>query len=345
MSGTSLDGLDISYCTYSRSAENQWSYTLHCFRTIRFPDELYIRLKEATRLSGEELSILDLDLGKFYADCTNYFIETNSIDRKDILCVSSHGYTVFHQPDIGLTLQIGCGERISAGCQLPVINDFRTKDVLNGGQGAPLVPIGDLLLFNKQADHFINIGGFVNICSLGDKICAFDICPGNLPLNFFASKLGADYDPDGNMARLGTVNKKVLDQLLNLPYFHQSPPKSLGTEWLEKEFMPIVVNCETPQDSLRTVVELISHCIANTLPSSGKVWITGGGAFNTFLIELIRSKSRCEIVLPEPAIINFKEAIIFGFMAALKLEGEVNCLSSVTGARQDVCGGVLHHPY
>jgi anhydro-N-acetylmuramic acid kinase len=345
MSGTSMDGLDISYCAYNRN-NSSWSYQVFNTQTVSYPGHIYNRLRDSKTLSSEELVQLDKSLAKFFADTVQEFISSNGISKSKIDCIASHGHTVFHQPSKGYTLQIGCGETLAYRTGIKVINNFRQKDVAAGGQGAPLVPVGDKLLFTNVADTFLNIGGFSNACSLNDGVIAFDICPGNLPLNAIASELGSKYDDKGMIAASGTVESNILDALNQIEFYSEKPPKSLGTEWLEEFFIPEISKIQNPRDKMRTVVEHVAIQISDTLENlkANKVLVTGGGAFNDFLISRISALTDAEIIVPEKELIEFKEAIVFGFLGALYLSETPNCLSSVTGAERDVIGGELHTP-
>ncbi len=346
MSGTSMDGLDIAHCTFSRTKEARWNYELHQAETAEYPKEILSLLANSRNLGSSELMQLDKTLGQFYADCVNLFLRKYDIPVSSLNAIASHGHTVFHQPDKGYTLQIGCGETLSVRTGIPVINDFRQKDVIEGGQGAPLVPIGDTLLFSSQADAFVNIGGFCNVCFTRQPPVAYDICPGNLPLNTIASRLGLDFDRNGTAATSGQLIDSVLDKLNSLPFYRQAAPKSLGTEWLEEFFMPVISGDEKPEDLLHTVTEHIAIQIGKELSSHGikSAFFSGGGAKNTFLLERIVQHYQGRLIIPEERIIDFKEALIFGFLGALYLANEPNCLAAVTGARRNVKGGVLHLP-
>jgi anhydro-N-acetylmuramic acid kinase len=298
-------------------------------------------------MPGSRLFQLDHDLGTYFAECINTFIGDHRIDKAEIDAIATHGQTVFHQPAKGFTTQIGNPAVIAVQTGIPTIGDFRTKDVLHGGQGAPLVPIGDAYLFGQEAKAFLNIGGFTNISFIENGIMkAFDICPGNLPLNQLARAKGKKYDKDGIFAEKGELNYFLLDLLNSLPFYQEEPPKSLGTEWLEQHFYPLLKFDKDIENNLATVVEHLSVQIAKTLNDHqlDSVMITGGGAKNTFLMERLKRYYKGEIVLPDAQLIDFKEALIFALLGALYLEKEPNCLASVTGASKDVCGGVMHLP-
>jgi anhydro-N-acetylmuramic acid kinase len=240
-------------------------------------------------------------------------------------------------------LQVGDGQLIANNTKQKVICDFRTQDVRLGGQGAPLVPIGDELLFSDY-EYCLNLGGFSNISyKLKGKRIAFDICPVNIVLNHYVNKLGYEYDDAGSTASKGTINEELLDALNKLDFYHQKPPKSLGLEWVKKEVFVLIDALETDVSTvLRTFVEHVAYQIGKVIYKSNSVLITGGGAFNTFLIERISFYSETVIELPSKELIDFKEALLFAFLGLLKSKNQINCLASVTGAQKDHCSGVVY---
>jgi anhydro-N-acetylmuramic acid kinase len=346
MSGTSLDGLDIACCLFDFKDDFTTFELLHA-KTIAYPHTLERPLRLATSLKSDELCLLDKQLGAYFAEQILVFIQEFQLNKSEIAAVASHGHTIFHQPNKGFTLQIGCGSTIALNTGIAVINDFRTKDVLLGGQGAPLVPIGDFDLFSQQADAFLNLGGFSNISlKQKDKIIAFDICPCNLPLNRFAAMNGYTFDKGGMLAKKGSVHKEQLMAWDKLPYYLQEAPKSLGTEWLDENFYAKYHTDLLPEDSLRTCVEHIANQIGSQLEkfSINRVLVTGGGAKNTFLLQQLKRFTQAEIIVPADNLIDFKEALIFAYLGALFLQGKPNNVPSVTGAKTSVCGGVMHLP-
>lgn len=346
MSGTSLDGVDICHVDFFYK-NNTWSYKIHNARTYAYPEQLLRHLKNVVNLSGFELFSMDRQLGLFFGVCINRFITDFSIQKNKIAAIASHGHTVFHQPDKGLTVQIGCGESIAHTTGINTINDFRTKDVLHGGQGAPLVPIGDQLLFSEQADAFLNIGGFANfsIINTDASVTAFDICPANILINHFTRQSGLEYDRNGMIASAHTVDAGLLKSLNKINTYHQLQPASLGWEWVEEHILPLFedypISLET---KIATATEHAAFQIAKRLNeyNSQTVFVTGGGAKNTFLISRIEHYFKGSVVLPDEETIDFKEALIFAFLGALHLENIPNCLPSVTGASKAVVGGVMH---
>jgi anhydro-N-acetylmuramic acid kinase len=344
MSGTSLDGLDIAHVIFNFKDEII-DFELLNYQTISFESSLLTKLQNATTFSVPQILMLDKELGSFYAEKVNEFIENFKIDKSQINAIASHGQTIFHQPQNGFTYQIGCGSTLAFKTGIDVINDFRTLDVIAGGQGAPLVPIGDFYLFHSKAQAFLNIGGFTNISfKKNNEIIAFDICAGNLPMNEAVKSIGLSYDKEGEIARKGTINLRIIEELQKLPYFKQSPPKSLGTEWLESEFNPIISKIEKLEDKLRTLVEFTTIEILRVLDNEKikSVYITGGGAKNSFLIERIKFFFKGEVLVPSKEIIDFKEAIVFAFLGARYLRNETTTVKSVTGAETEVCSGIFH---
>lgn len=347
MSGTSLDGLDICYNNFHLLKTKKWDFKILSASTIKYPSALKNKLAQAKKLSGLDLMLLHNELGNFFGNSINNFIVKNNINKKEIDCVSSHGHTIFHQPTISLTTQIGNGANISAITQLPVICDFRSVDVALKGQGAPLVPIGDEVLFSEY-DYCINLGGIANISyKKNKKRIAFDVCPVNIVLNKLAQKLGGDFDDKGRNAKAGNLNHQLLKKLNSLNYYKIAPPKSLGIEWIEKSVLPIIdaSNIST-EDKLRTFIEHIAKQISLTITSTNKkILLSGGGTFNSFLVERIKANSKNEIVIPTKDIIEFKEALIFAFLGILRLRRENNCLKSVTGAEKNSIGGCIYQPF
>jgi anhydro-N-acetylmuramic acid kinase len=348
MSGTSMDGLDIALVEFSTDGHNQFTHEVIKTQSVEFPAELRLKLSEIELLSSSSIFELDKIVGYFLAEKVNEFVTKNKLTKNNIAAIASHGQTLFHQPQAGYTVQIGCGQTIAHHTGMMVINDFRTRDIIAGGQGAPLVPIGDFALFNNLADSFLNIGGFANI-SFRDTngiIRAFDVCPGNLPLNKLVLSRGLSFDENGNISRSGDINFFLLDLLNSLPYYTKDFPKSLGTEWLEEQFYPLLKFDKEIETNLRTVVEHIAIQIAQVLNAQKlpSVLVSGGGAKNTFLIERIEHYYTGKVIIPNDELVEFKEAIIFAFLGYLYLENKPNCLAEVTGASHSVRGGTLHYP-
>jgi anhydro-N-acetylmuramic acid kinase len=261
--------------------------------------------------------------------------------------VASHGHTIFHQPQLMLTTQIGDGDAIAAETGLPVVFNFRNLDVALGGQGAPLVPIGDRLLFG-QYDACLNLGGFSNISyeePSGSRV-AFDVCPCNMALNHLSRMEGLAFDKNGQLARSGTVDKALLAKMNALDYYRRPMPKSLGKEWFVSNFLPLFSSgTYDARTLLRTTVEHIAEQITWAIKghSISTMLVTGGGAHHAFLIQQIRhQRDTLDVIVPDDLIIDYKEALIFAFLGLLRLHGENNCLRSVTGARKDCCGGAVY---
>lgn len=346
MSGTSLDGLDLVHVQF-KEMDHAIEFTILNALTVPYPTDLESSIRRSNHLSIAQIQILNKAIGLFYAEQVNDFISDKNIDKTNIEAIASHGQTILHQPENGFTLQLGCGSTLAYHTGIPVINDFRTLDVVAGGQGAPLVPIGDNKLFSNKADAFINIGGFCNISfDRDDKTHAFDICPGNLPLNKFARQLNTPFDKGGELAKSGGLDSSLLEKLNALSYYSKQGPKSLGTEWLEEIFQSVLPEKTDPKSALRTITEHIAHQISEVLRINRlkSVFITGGGAKNSFLIEELKKKFSGEIIVPDNITIDFKESLIFAFLGYCYLSNLTTTIKSVTGADAALCTGVYHKP-
>jgi anhydro-N-acetylmuramic acid kinase len=340
MSGTSLDGIDIAEVRFSVSESNDWSFEILKATTIPYTTQWQRILKEAVHFSRGRLKTLNEEYTAYLAEKIALFISQHGIRDLDAVC--SHGHTVLHRPEIGITLQIGNLPVLADKLDQTVVCDFRTQDVELGGQGAPLVPIGDRLLFNSY-DYCLNLGGFAN-CSFeqNGKRIAYDICPVNIVLNHYAAQFGKNYDDKGKIAASGKIDLRLLSELNSFPFYTKPPPKSLGLEWVQEQMFPRLKNFGLPpQDILRTCTEHIAVQLSAQFKENSSVLITGGGVYNEFLIERLNTISNIEVVIPEKKIIDFKEALIFGLLGVLKLRGEVNSLSSVTGAERDHSSGMI----
>lgn len=345
MSGTSLDGVDIAHCRFTYKKEN-WIYEILHTNTLTYTNTLIDSLRDAETTTARQLIGLHHAYGKFLGQQVRQFVTQHGI-APDF--VASHGHTIFHQPDQHVSFQIGHGAYIAAEAQLPVVCDFRTLDIALGGQGAPLVPIGDELLF-RDYDYCINLGGIANVSFAKNKQrLAFDICACNMLLNTVANQVNEAYDENGRLARAGVMQKELLDALNEPPYFTVPPPKSLGKEWvLEHSLKTLNESAASVQDKLNTVCHHIAFQIKQSLPllhqGQHRVLLTGGGAFNGFLAELIQQYlgQQIRVEVPAPELVSFKEALIFAFLGVLRWRGENNCLKSVTGASQDNIGGAIY---
>jgi len=340
MSGTSLDGLDLAIVQFELE-NGKWSFDLKAAKAIGYNDGWRTKLHRAFRLDGKDLGILDKEFGGLIGTEINEFISEQNIN---VDFISSHGHTVFHQPDKGITIQIGDSKSIYDSTQIPVINNFRAKDVSLGGQGAPLVPIGDQLLFTEHP-YCLNLGGIANISfEKANERRAYDICPFNMSLNYLTNQIGLSFDDGGKIAESGKLNTALLNQLNNIPYCMSLPPKSLGYEDFIAFWKPALDNSEISiEDKLNTVVEHCALQINGSISTKGhSVLVTGGGAFNDFFISRFKHLTDNEVFIPDKNIIEFKEAIIFAFLGTLRFRGEINCLAAVTGAKENNCGGDLY---
>lgn len=341
MSGTSLDGIDIALLNFKKTSA--WEYEIVKAETLPYPPEWQKKLSEAVFYSDPQLKELNKNYTTFLAKKIVDFKDKNDIQHLDAVC--SHGHTIKHEPQNGYTLQIGNLPKLANLIDDTLVCDFRVEDVELGGQGAPLVPIGDELLF-KDYEYCLNLGGFANIStnSKGKRL-AYDICAVNTVLNYLAERLGKAYDRNGELAAGGTLDEDFLEKLSALEFYQQSAPKSLGIEWVNQHIFPLLEEMEVTT-ALHTYVIHVAAQIARTLDNdpSSKVLVTGGGAFNGFLMDRIKAETGNHVYVPSPELVNYKEALIFGFLGILRLREEINVLGSVTGASRDHCSGRVYVP-
>lgn len=340
MSGTSCDGLDLAFCRFQGSGA-----VVEFFKTVAYPDNLRERLRRVMHMGAAELLLFENEFTAFSAKAATAAVDASGL-KPDF--IGAHGHTVFHRPDSTFTFQMLNGGMLAGLTGLPVVCDFRRQDVAAGGQGAPLVPVGDRLLFSDY-DACLNLGGVANVSFMKTAApSAFDICPANLILNELARRVGMPFDRGGALAASGTVIPELREKLAALEFYALPPPKSLGREWFETVFMPYFREGSAEiSDLLATAVDHITDTLADTLnglrPGS-KVLATGGGVFNDHLMQLLREKTHCEIPPADHLLIEAKEALIFALLGRLRLLGETNVLQEITGARKSVCAGAVYLP-
>ena len=352
MSGSSLDGLDIVFVELEESG-GKWKHQVLEATCIPYEEKLRQELRNAPQLTARELAMLDADFGKYLGKTVNDFISQHQLEYK-VALVASHGHTVFHQPPY-YTTQIGNGAFLAAATSLPVVTDLRTMDVALGGQGAPIVPKGELLLYDSYA-YFLNIGGIANISYRGKEVYdAFDVCPANRVLNMLSQELGKPFDEHGVFSRSGQIVEVLLDQLNAQEYYWQSYPKSLANEFGTEVIFPLIKSFHLDaKDALRTYTE---HIAMQTLESiqqinrkrgqlsgSAKILVTGGGALNDFLVERLQFYLKTlsiEVEVPDRQTVEFKEAIVMALLGVLRWREEATVIKTVTGARLESSGGAL----
>jgi anhydro-N-acetylmuramic acid kinase len=348
MSGSSLDGLDIAFVEFEENG-GHWIYKILKADCYKYSPEWTERLKNAINLNALDYQLLHTAYGHYLGEMVNRFIENNQLHYKMSL-IASHGHTTFHVPGQKMTAQLGDGAAIAATTHLPVVSDLRAMDVALGGQGAPIVPIGEKLLLNEY-QYFLNIGGIANISFNADSFSAFDICAANRVLNMLANDKGKEYDAGGNMARSGKLIAPLFDELNQLEYYKLPFPKSLANSFGIETVYPIVKKYNKPiDDLLRTYTEHIALQIKdavrldNNKKDNARLLITGGGALNSFLTERIQDllkEENIEVVVPDAHLVNYKEAMIMALIGVLRWREEVNVLRSVTGASKNSIGGAL----
>ncbi len=341
MSGTSLDGVDLAHIKFEIN-NNKWSYEIYECDTISYSSEMISKLKNGINFTEAELSHLNVEYTHLLGKIISEFITKNNISNLDAVC--SHGHTILHQPQNGFTLQIGNLPEIAKIVKQKVVCNFRVQDVKLGGQGAPLVPIGDRILFSEY-DYCLNLGGFSNISfEENNQRIAFDISPVNTVLNFYANTFGLEYDDKGKISESGNLNSELFNELNQLEFYSKSFPKSLGFEFVKETVLPILESYTiSTEDKMRTFTEHIAFQIGKILQyKSGKLLVSGGGVYNDFLIDRMKSHlPTIEIIIPDEKTIQFKEALIFALLGVLKLRNENNVLASVTGAKHNHCSGEI----
>lgn len=342
MSGSSLDGVDLAMCEFTMD-QGIWDFRIIQAETIPYPALMKKRLELCESLELDEIMELDGSLGVYFAEIINDFHSRLNVKPEFI---ASHGHTLFHEPEKGITFQAGHGGIMADRTGIMVINDFRREDVEQGGQGAPLVPIGDRLLFGKY-DACLNLGGFANISydNAQKQRLAFDVGPANLALNWIAARAGKDFDENGNMAARGIIDPDYLKHLNSQEYYRKSPPKSLGKEWFREVFIPFARKTDlSPEDQMATMVEHIAIQLSSSvaMACAKNILLSGGGALNRTLVERFKFHSKADIHIPSSELVQFKEALVFAFLGLLRYRGEVNCLSSVTGGKSDLSTGLIH---
>jgi len=348
MSGTSLDGLDLAYCHFWKK-NGAWDFEIRQCGAVSYDAVFFERLKNAIHLSEEAHLQLHMEYGHWLGQQAKVFIEKHHLD---IDFIASHGHTSHHRPEEGITFQLGDGQQLANSSGENVICDFRTLDVTLGGQGAPLVPIGDHLLLSEY-QFCLNLGGISNISFQKDgQRVAYDIGMANMPLNHLTEKINLKYDKGGRLARSGDLIPRLLEHLNALAYYKLPYPKSTGYEWFSSEVKPLLEQNDTEtKNLLHTVIhhncEQIAKAIAKEQPANqSRVMVTGGGALNDFYMETLQQKLEgiCEVVIPPKKFIEYKEAMVFAFMGVLQQLGETNVYASVTGAQRDSSSGVVFEP-
>jgi len=341
MSGTSGDGLDLAVVSFP-STTNE-SYQLIEGITLPYPPHWQKRLTFQDQISGSDLLRLNHDYGVYTANLIKEYLRQTPYP---ISLIALHGHTYLHQPALGITYQLGCGPEVSQICGITTVSDFRTADVSLGGQGAPLVPIGDKFLF-AEYDGCLNLGGFANLSILNrEPILACDLAPANLIMNHLSKREGLPFDKDGEIAAQGQIIPQLLETLRSLPYFREKPPKSLGREWLEVEFLPLFAERRGTTDLMATAVAFLVEQVTEYCQSYGlqRVLVTGGGAFNRFLIQQLQQQRPKTFEIPGPKLIEYKEALLFAWLGMRRIQEKINVWASVTGAAVNHSAGIVHKP-
>lgn len=346
MSGSSLDGLDIAFVEFHENG-GTWQFEIQHADCLAYTPQWKSKLEHATVLTALDYQLLHTEYGHYIGQQVNAFIEKYALQYK-VAVIGSHGHTTFHLPERGMTGQIGDGAAIAAETDLPVVSDLRAVDIALGGQGAPIVPVGEKLLFGDYR-YFLNIGGIANLSIKDADYKAFDICAANRVLNMLAGELGKEYDANGDWARSGNINNALLQELNGLNYYSLPAPKSLANDFGTERVYPVIKKYAGPvEDQLRTYVEHLVQQVDKALGTdpaylreTHQLLVTGGGALNGFLVERMENQLHVKVVVPDENLVQFKEAMIMAFLAVLRRREENTVLGSVTGARRDSAGGAM----
>lgn len=341
-----MDGIDLAYCELSPDDSGKWTYRIGATTTVKYNEVWRLRLSKLRNQNALIFHKTDRYYGEYIGQLINDFITDNNLE---VDLIASHGHTIFHQPEAGISVQIGSGHSMSAITGIPVVSNFRAADVVRGGEGAPISAIGDQLLFGEY-DMCLNIGGFSNISAqVNGQRVAYDISPANIALNRIAREFGQNYDEDGKIAESGSIDYDLLGKLNKIPYYDAPYPKTLGREWITKNFWYHVRDSRaSKEDKMKTLCDHIGDQIGCNIENLAekdstevKVLATGGGTFNKTLIDHLRTHTDAEIVIPDEALINYKEALIFALLGVLRVRNEVNILKEYTGAESDSVAGEL----
>ena len=351
MSGTALGGLDIVFAELQEAA-GSWKYTIGAADRYPYSSDWKEKIRKATSLSSVDYLSLHTAYGHYIGKEVRRFIAEHALDYQ-VQLVVSHGHASFHLPEQRLTAQLGAGSAIAAETGINVVSDLRAMDMALGGNGAPIVPMGEKLLFGEY-QCFLNIGSIVNIaCHTPEEVISFDICPANKVLNMLAAQAGETYDPGGKMAATGEVKQPLLQILNELEYYSMPYPKYLSIDFATDVIFPLLKGHNT-NDAMRTYVEHVAVQTVNALvqlyPEAAtgtlrpKLLVTGGGANNTFLVNRILGLAEAmqiEVIIPDQNIINFKEALVMALIGILRWREENNVLAAITGAERDSIGGAV----
>lgn len=360
ISGTSLDGLDLALLDFSKNSPKV-AYS----ECATIPPDLQSELGKLCSPGPNEIERLgraDVEFGMFIGNCINRLIAKHSIDREEIRAVGSHGQTIRHRPDINhpFSMQVGAISAIAETTGITTVGDFRMADIMVGGQGAPLVPAFHHQVFssNEYQRLIINLGGISNLTVLpkGDtaQIQGYDIGPANTLLDRWTeTHLGKSYDESGKWARSGKLLPSLLADMLKDEYFSRPTPKSTGREYFNMQWLEqFKIENQKPEDIQRTLLELAASTVVaaviqekNHQPT--EIYVCGGGAHNTFLLERIEALSGAPHIGKTDALgipVDDVEAAAFAWLARETLEGRPGNLPSVTGATKPKILGAICHP-
>lgn len=343
MSGTSFDGIDVALIRTDGDAVVEHT---GCNYSHTYDEEFRQKIKDV--IAGKaDAKALEKELTVMHADAVNALLNKYGFSKGQIDVIGFHGQTICHKPHEGITVQIGDGRLLAELTGINVVNDFRSNDVKHGGQGAPLVPVYHLALFNKAQlpVAVVNIGGVANVTYIDkNEILAFDTGPGNALMDdLVLEHTGKPFDDKGQAASAGKVNKKVLDQLLSDEFFKRLVPKSLDRNHFKANFYPDIAL----DNALATLLEFTARTIIMSeayFPKPVNAWfITGGGRRNTKLMDRLSELAKVPVKSVEGLNFDgdFMEAEAFAYLAVRSLNGLPITFPKTTGVKQEKPGGVF----
>ncbi|HXV27954.1 MAG TPA: anhydro-N-acetylmuramic acid kinase [bacterium] len=353
MSGTSGDGVSLALCTF-----NKRTFELLGYKTFPYPPALSKKILQGPSLKANEISQLNMQLGIFFADSTQKFLRQLRIATSRVSVIGSHGQTIYHGPkdDPRNTLQIGEPSFMAEQTGIPVVADFRMRDLAAGGGGAPLIPFFDRYFFGSgRLRAMQNIGGISNVAVVGRSIplIAFDIGPGNCLIDLAVQSRTKNrllFDGAGKIARKGKINMKAVKAMLSHPYFRKRPPKSTGRELFNGAFIPSALKKEKFENLVASLTYFTAAAITDSYRKFIKypfseVVVSGGGALNLTLMNHLRNLLKPVPVRPISKWgipVQAKEPIAFAFFALKALEGKTNHSPEGTGAkRASILGKII----
>lgn len=350
MSGTSLDGVDIALCDFDENKKVKLKHFDSFPFDIALKADILKAIDEYVTL--KEIGSIDDKLGQMYAKYLNQFLKKYSIKSKDIKAIGLHGQTLWHEPKAGFSMQLGNPNRVACETGIAVVCDIRRMDMASGGQGAPFAPLFHKVLFGDLGKKIaiVNIGGMANISILDDDVKGYDTGCGNVLIDIWCAKyFNTPYDKDGDMAKEGNLDEKLLEVFLDDEYFSLPHPKSTGREYFNIDWIESKIGSnDKPKDILRTLTELTAISVINEAKKFDieSIILCGGGAKNKLLVERIGSLFGKDVKLTSDYGVreDTVEAMMMAYFAFLRVNKIPSNLKSITGAKENLIAGGLYEP-